>query len=85
MDNDNKEANIVTKNNRFPVWIIIVAALVIIAATAGGIAIASANRPARKVARQLELARKYVAKLNYEQAIIAYKAAIEIDPKNADA
>jgi tetratricopeptide (TPR) repeat protein len=39
----------------------------------------------RKAAQQLEIARKYVSELNYDQAIIAYLDTIKIDPKNTDA
>ncbi len=75
----------IIKQKRSPIWIIIAAVFVIIAGTAGGITIANYAGPAKKAARQLELARKYVSELNYEQAIIAYETAIKIDPKNADA
>ena len=40
---------------------------------------------ARKVQEQLKLGAKYLSELNYEQAIVAYQAAIEIEPKCADA
>ena len=82
---DNKQNEVITKKNRFPLWIIIATVIIIVAGTAGGIAVANAVNPTRKVVKQLELARKYVTELNYEQAIIAYEAAISIDPKNADA
>ena len=37
--------------------------------------------PANRVKRQLRLAQKYLNELNYEQAVLAYKEAISIDPK----
>lgn len=40
---------------------------------------------ADKLTQQLDLGEKYLSELNYEQAVIAYNAAIEIDPKSADA
>ena len=40
---------------------------------------------AQELAEALELGEKYLSELNYEQAIASYRAAIEIDPKCADA
>ena len=41
--------------------------------------------PANRRDRQLALAEKYMSELNYEAAVLAYRAAIEIDPKNVEA
>ena len=38
-----------------------------------------------KLQEQLDLGDKYLSELDYEQAIVAYEAAIEIDPMSADA
>lgn len=43
------------------------------------------NSTGARLSKQLQLAQKYVSEMNYEEAIIAYKAAIEIDPKSAEA
>ena len=40
---------------------------------------------AKKIQEQLSLGEKYLSELEYEQAIAAYLAVIEIDPKNVDA
>ena len=40
---------------------------------------------AKRLEEQLSLGNKYLSELNYEQAIVAYSAVIEIDPKNVDA
>ena len=40
---------------------------------------------AGKLSAQLDLGDKFLSELNYEQAVVAYLAAIEIDPKNVDA
>ena len=40
---------------------------------------------ARKVEEQLKLGVTYLSELNYEQAIAAYQAAIEIEPKCTEA
>lgn len=43
------------------------------------------SNPQRKYERQIALGERYLDELNYEQAIAAYLAAIEIDPKNPEA
>ena len=65
-------------------WLLptIVAVIVVIAAL---VSIAIYNLPANRRDRQLALAEKYMSELNYEAAVLAYKAAIEIDPKCEDA
>ena len=75
----------ITKKKRFPVWVIILISVVLVGGTIGGFVIANSLSPERRAEKQLELARKYIAELNYEQAIIAYEAAIELDRKNIDA
>ena len=75
---------IITKQKRFPIWVIIAAVVVLIGIAAAVIAVAGSGKE-RKVTKQLELARKYVLEMNYEQAVIAYKTAIKIDPKNVEA
>ncbi len=44
--------------------------------------IAQSSSPERRLRKQLESAERYLAELDYEQAIVAYRSAIEIDPKN---
>lgn len=43
------------------------------------------NEPVQKLKRQLSLGDKYVSELKYEEAILAYEAAIEINPKTESA
>ncbi len=43
------------------------------------------SNPQQKYEHQLSLGKKYLNELDYEKAIAAYRAAIEIDPKNPDA
>ena len=45
---------------------------------------ACGKSPEEKWQEQYELGMKYVSEGNYEEAIIAFEAAIEIDPKRAD-
>ena len=65
--------------------IIIVVAIVIALATIAAVIFVPKKANARKVEEQLSLGTKYLTELNYEQAIVAYEAAIKIDPKCTDA
>lgn len=47
--------------------------------------IAALSSPQRKYEKQLSLGDRYFEELDYDRAIAAYRAAIEIDPKNSDA
>jgi len=38
-----------------------------------------------RIREQLDLGQKYLTELNYEQAVLAFTKAIELDPKNAEA
>ena len=46
---------------------------------------ACGKSPEEKWQEQYELGMKYVSEGNYEEAVLAFTAAIEIDPKNVDA
>lgn len=70
------------KKNKRPIVIICIAlALCLIA----GIFTMTANSAGRRLAEQLELGQKYLEELNYEQAVVAFEAAIAIDPKCEEA
>lgn len=43
------------------------------------------NSPAKRLSRQLDLGQKYLIVQDYEQAVVAFTRAIEIDPLNVDA
>lgn len=63
-----------------------VAALVIIGAVIGVlIYFKSVAQPKKEYAIQLDLGEKYLTDMDYENAVLSYKAAIEIDPKNEKA
>lgn len=62
---------------------LIAAAAVILLAIIAGIGIY--NTTAKRLARQLKAADKYLAELDYEQAIIEFEKAIGIEPKNVEA
>ncbi len=85
MNTDNQNETVVSKQKKFPVWVIAAAAVVLIAAVVIIVVFAGPGNSKRKAAQQLENARKYVSELNYDQAIIAYLDTIKIDPKNTDA
>ena len=76
---------LITKKKGFPSWIIVMIVVAVAVAIVGGIVMARAGSAKQKAVNQLELARKYVSGLDYEQAIISYQAAISIDSKNVDA
>lgn len=77
-----KEQNLTARKKKKWLLPIIVAVIVVIAAL---VSIAIYNLPANRRDRQLALAEKYMSELNYEAAVLAYRAAIEIDPKNVEA
>ena len=79
-----EETKVVTKKLNKNVIILAVAliAIVLLAVLA---TVASSSANANKLEEQLDLGDKYLSELNYEQAIAAYLAVIEIDPKNVDA
>lgn len=72
------------KNNR---KIVIVAGIMALAVLAAGIIGVAAynNLDSVKLKRQMDLGQQYLAELDYEQAIVAFQAVIEIDPKSAEA
>ena len=77
-----EEQNLTTKKKKKWLLPTIIAVIVIIAAL---VITLIYNLPANRRDRQLALAEKYMSELNYEAAILAYRAAIEIDPKNVEA
>ena len=75
------DENITKRNSKKALWIgLAVAAIVLIVFVVG-----RANESKLRVNDQLTLGNRYLSELDYEKAIAAYKAVIEIDPKNVDA
>lgn len=66
------------------IGIIVGAVAVIIAVIIGVIASRGENEGAR-LQKLLDAGAKYLAELDYEQAVVAYNEAITLDPKNVDA
>ena len=80
-----EEKTIIKKYNRNRFVIILIIAILIIAL---GVILSIHIHSAKQweaLAIQLDLGNKYLNELDYEQAIIAYEAAIEIDPMSVDA
>ncbi|MCR5598405.1 MAG: tetratricopeptide repeat protein [Lachnospiraceae bacterium] len=79
-------ASVSKKKNLLPFLIGGIAAVVVLAVLIFAVsAVAVYNSPEKKYDRQLSLAERYLDDLDYEKAIAAYKAAIEIDPNNPEA
>ena len=64
------------------IWPIIL--IVIIIATAVGVIIFNSTDTAR-FRKQLNLGQRYLSEMNYEEAVVAFNQAIEIDPRSVDA
>ena len=77
-----EQQNLPTKNKKKRILPAIIVAIVI---TVAIIITTVYNLSSNRRDRRLALAEKYMSELNYEAAILAYKAAIEIDPKCEDA
>ncbi len=73
-----EQQNLPTNNKKKRILPAIIVAIVI---TATIIIATVYNLPSNRRDHQLALAEKYMSELNYEAAILAYKAAIEIDPR----
>ena len=69
------------KSKRSPL-IIVIAAVALIAVAVILVLVVQFNSPERKLKKQLELGDKYLSELDYENAIIVYKLALDIDPKS---
>lgn len=70
------------KNGKKTVIIVtVIAAVLVIAAIVG--VIMYNNMPEQKLKKQLSLGDKYLSELNYEEAILAYDAALRIEPNNS--
>ena len=57
--------------------------LVLLAAIIAGVTVFGGSD--RKLQEQLDLGAKYLVEMDYDQALVAFNAALEIEPKNVDA
>ena len=88
MDNTNMQpTQQITKKKKWLLPVILgVAALLVIGIGVGGfIYIKSVALPKKEVQRNLDLGDKYLTDMDYEKAVLSYKEAITIDPKNVKA
>ncbi|MBR0093497.1 MAG: bacterial transcriptional activator domain-containing protein [Lachnospiraceae bacterium] len=72
------------KSNKKTIIIIAAVVAAIVLAVGVGVIVYSSS-PARRLQQQLDLGARYLTELDYEQAIAAYEAALEIDPKSVEA
>ena len=82
MDNTNMQPTQEIRKKKWllPVILGVVALVLIGAGIAGLIYFNSVALPKKELRKQLDLADKYLTDMDYENAIIAYKKAIQIDP-----
>ncbi len=59
--------------------------LIVVVAIAVAMGIGIYNTPTNRINRHLDLGQKYLEEQNYEQALIEFNKAIEIDPMNVEA
>ena len=71
-----------SKTKRTRIIVGVIAALVILVVIG---MVAFSNFPSQKIKKQLDLGQKYLTELKYEQAVAAFKEALDIDPNNEDA
>ncbi len=64
------------------IWLIVL--LVIIIVTAAGVIMFN-NTDSARFRKQLNLGQRYLSEMNYEEAVVAFNQAIEIDPRSVDA
>lgn len=78
----NEEQITKKKNIVLPIVIGIAALALIGCIVAVLIVYSSVAKPKKELQKQLEMGEKYLADLEYDNAILAYEAALTIDPKN---
>ena len=72
------------KRKRWPIVTLFSILIIVILAVLIGLYVRS-NSPQRRLQEQLDLGYRYLTELNYEKAVAAFEAAIEIDPQNVEA
>ena len=65
--------------------VMVIGVALLLSLIVAGIFVLVANSNERKMTEQLEMGQKYLDEMDYEQAIVAYETAIEIDPKCEEA
>jgi len=88
MSETNEIQETVKKKKKWLIPVIIAGAATMILAIVAAVVIfsvISVTAPKRKLQKQLDLGEKYLSDLDYENAILAYREAIRIDPKSEPA
>ncbi len=78
----------ITKKRRIPLLLVICAAVVLflgIAVILIMVALFITASPKRKLQQQLDFGEKYITDFDYDNALLAYEKAIEIDPNSVEA
>ena len=79
--NTKPEEKITKKSSPLPI-ILGAVAVIAIAVIIGSVVLVQSFTPAKRAERQCTSAARFLADLDFEQAVAAYKTAIEIDPNN---
>ncbi len=79
------DSNTVRKKKSHTGLVIAIAAVAVLLIAVGVLIFVMSDSPAKKYEEQLKLAERYLDELDYDKAIAAYRAAIDIDPKAEDA
>ena len=83
---NNDEQNVEMKKRGLPIGLIIgIIGVVVVTGIIIAIVVSASGSSKSKAQEKMDLGMKYLSELNYEQAIVAFNEAIEIDPKNVDA
>lgn len=83
---ENYTSTEIKKKKKWVIPVVIASAVILFAAISSIIVIVSVVAfPKARIRKQLELGEKYLTEMDYENAILAYKEAINIDPKNEEA
>ena len=72
------------KRKRWP-FVVLFSTLIVIILAVLIVLYVRSNSPQHRLQEQLDLGYRYLSELNYEKAVAAFEAAIEIDPKNVEA
>ncbi len=76
---------VIEKKKRNTGLVIAVVAVAVLLIAVGVLIFVMSDSPEKKYEEQLKLAERYLDELDYDKAIAAYRAAIDIDPKAEDA
>ena len=79
------DSNTVRKKNSRKGLVIAIVAVAVLLIAVGVLIFVMSDSPAKKYEEQLKLAQRYLDELDYDKAIAAYRAAIDIDPKAEEA